>query len=94
MLGGNCWNFPHLNLYLAWVEGKRKTRQKEDKNFAEGWAQLLQVMKVLWIWIVTNDQKFEVFDIISQLLSGLEPGFIGLILLQQSAQFRDICRVI
>lgn len=46
------------------------------------------------ILVSTDDQKFKVFDIISQLLSGLELGFIGLIFLEQSAQFKDICRVI
>lgn len=42
-----CWKFPHLKFCFAWVEGNRSTRQKEDKNVAEGWAQRIQVMKIL-----------------------------------------------
>lgn len=81
------------------VEGKRNTRQKEDKNFAEGRAPVDENAVDLdshntGILVPTGDQKFKVFDIISQLLSGLEPGFIGLIFLEQSAQSKDICRVI
>lgn len=42
-----CWKFPHLDFCFAWVEGKRNTRQKEDKKFAEGQDQQLQVMEML-----------------------------------------------
>lgn len=46
------------------------------------------------ILVSTDDLKFKVVAIISEFLSGLKPGFIGLIFLEQSAQFKDICRVI